>query len=93
MISNGFLKLYKQHKKHKQHLVKKTGKLLDPQLAALVESVQNILFCESKDLCFKFSMFFVVYYVQSVLFEKNHGYEYDLIDYIFRYYIIYNAKM
>jgi hypothetical protein len=63
---------------------KKTGKLLDTQLATLVESVQNILFCESKDLCFKFSMFFVVYYVQSLLFEKNHGYVYGLIHYIFK---------
>jgi hypothetical protein len=81
---------------------KKTGKLLDTQLAELVESVQNILFCESKDLCFKFSMFFVVYYVQSVLFEKNHGCEYDLIDYIFKdnpeipkiiHYIMNDSKM
>ena len=29
-------------------------------------------------------MFFVVYYVQSLLFEKNRGYEYGLINYIFK---------
>jgi hypothetical protein len=57
---------------------------LDPQLAELIESVKSILFCESKDLCFKFSIFFVVYYANSLLLEKNQGYASDLFPYIFK---------
>ena len=64
--------------------LEKTEKLLDPQLAELVESVKSILFCESKDLCFKFSMLFVVYYANSLLLEKNRGSEYGLFNYIFK---------
>ena len=64
--------------------LEKTGKLLDPQLAELIESVKSILFCESKDLCFKFSIFFVVYYANSLLLEKNQGYVSDLLPYIFK---------
>ena len=82
--------------------LEKTGKILDPELAELVESVQSILFCESKDLCFKFSMLFVVYYAQSLLLEKNRDFVFNLIHYIFKdnpeipeiiHYIMTNSKL
>lgn len=64
--------------------LEKTGKLLDTQLAELVESVQSILFCKSKDVCFKYSMCFVVYYAQRLLCKNNHG-DFDIfINYIFK---------
>jgi len=80
----------------------KTGKLLDSELAKLVENIKSILFFESKDLCFKFSMFFVVYYAHSLLLEKNRYYSYSFIHYIFKdnpeipeiiHYIMTNSKL
>ena len=64
--------------------LEKTGKLLDPELAKLIENIKSILFCESKDLCFKFSMFFVVYYAQRLLLEKNRTFVFNFIRYIFK---------
>lgn len=64
--------------------LEKTEKILDPELAKLVENIKSILFFESKDICFKFSMFFVVYYAQNLLLEKNRGCMYGLIHYIFK---------
>jgi hypothetical protein len=64
--------------------LEKTGKLLYPELAEFVESVQSILFCKSKDVCFKYSMCFVVYYAQRLLFKNNHS-DFDIfINYIFK---------
>lgn len=61
----------------------KTGELLDPTLARLVEYIKSILFFESKEICFKLCMFWIVLYSHRLLFEKNRENEIRFMCHIF----------